>query len=203
MRLILASASPRRAALLTSAGFTFSVMPPDVDETAYPGEKPGPYALRLARDKAAVAAASDGRVVLGADTTVVMAPQILGKPRTRDEAAGMLRTLSGGVHEVLTAIVMLAGDLEMSEVVTTRVHFIAMDDAEIEWYLGTGEWEGKAGAYAIQGAAARYIERIEGSWSNVVGLPVSAVYRLLKQLAPAIDPLSAPRYSEGAFRKSL
>ena len=182
MRLILASASPRRAELLTSAGFTFAVAPADVDETARPGEDPAPYALRVARDKASAAArGAAGEVVLAADTVVVVDGRILGKPRDRADATRMLEALSGRVHEVLTAVVLRHGDAERSEVVTTRVHVSALTQADIAWYLGTGEWEGKAGAYAIQGQAARYVERIEGSWSNVVGLPIATVHRLLNR----------------------
>jgi len=182
MRLILASASPRRAELLTAAGFTFTVAPAGVDETARPGEEPALYALRVARDKASAAAAhgAGGEVVLAADTVVVVEGGILGKPRDRDDAGRMLEALSGRSHDVLTAVVLRDRASERSEVVTTRVHVTALNAAELSWYLGTGEWEGKAGGYAIQGIAARYIERIEGSWSNVVGLPIATVHRLVK-----------------------
>lgn len=183
MRLILASASPRRAELLNSAGYTFEVAPADVDETPRDGERPADYALRVAQDKAAVAwsrRAGGGRcVVLAADTVVVSRGQILGKPRDDDDAAGMLRMLSGTVHEVLTAVVLVEESGERSEVVTTQVRFLPMDEQEIEWYIASGEPSGKAGAYAIQGRAARFIDWIQGSWSNVVGLPLATVYRLL------------------------
>ena len=181
MRLILASSSPRRAELLTSAGFVFDVSPADVDETLWEAEEPRAYALRVAQDKAATAAAkhADGRVVLAADTVVVAGGEILGKPRDAGDAERMLRRLSDGVHEVLTAVVVRASDGETSEVVTTRVHFLRLTDAEMAWYVASGEPDGKAGAYAIQGRAARFIDRIEGSWSNVVGLPIATVYRLL------------------------
>jgi septum formation protein len=183
MRLVLASASPRRAELLTSAGFAFEVSPADVDEALWEGEEPGAYALRVARDKAATAAArhADGRVVLAADTVVVSEGEILGKPRDAGDAERMLRRLSGGVHEVLTAVVVRSADGETAEVVTTRVHFLPLTDAEIAWYVASGEPDGKAGGYAIQGRAARFIDRIEGSWSNVVGLPIATVYRLLNR----------------------
>jgi septum formation protein len=183
MRLILASASPRRAELLNSAGYTFEVAPADVDETPRGGERPADYALRVAHDKAAVAwsgrADDDRCVVLAADTVVVSGGQILGKPRDDEDAAAMLRMLSGRVHEVLTAVVLVGQSGERSEVVTTRVRFLPMDEQEIQWYIATGEPSGKAGAYAIQGRAARFIDWIEGSWSNVVGLPLATVYRLL------------------------
>jgi septum formation protein len=184
--LILASASERRAELLTAAGFTFDVRPADVDETPMSGETPVAYALRVARDKAeAVRARMSGPadVILGADTVVIAQKQMLGKPADRNDARRMLRLLSGSTHEVLTAIVVLAAGRSFSEAVTTRVTFVPLNDREIEWYVNTDEPVGKAGGYAIQGRAARFIDRIEGSWSNVVGLPVAAVYCLLRGAA--------------------
>jgi nucleoside triphosphate pyrophosphatase len=185
VRLILASASPRRAELLTAAGFEFDVMPADVDETAVPGEDPMQYALRVARDKAGRIQAhcrESGTVVLSADTVVVANGEILGKPEDSEDARRMLRLLSGGAHDVHTAVVLSRGQAERSEVVTTRVWFQPLDEAEISWYVDSGEAEGKAGAYAIQGRAARFIQRIDGSWSNVVGLPIATVYQLLHEL---------------------
>ncbi len=185
MRLILASASPRRAELLTSAGYVFDVAPADVDETPEPGEASNAYALRVARAKARARAAdshSDGAVVLAADTVVVRDGQLLGKPRDEPDAERMLRLLSGGFHEVLTAVVVVHGGQELSEVVTTRVRVLPLSVDEIAWYIASGEPSGKAGAYAIQGLAARFIDRIEGSWSNVVGLPIATVSGLLKTL---------------------
>ncbi len=184
MRLILASSSPRRAELLTSAGFAFDVSPAEVDETLREAEEPETYVLRVARDKARRAATAgakhgDGRVVLAADTIVVAGGEILGKPCDAADAERMLRRLSDAVHDVLTAVVVRSAGGETSEVVTTRVHFLRLTDAEIAWYVASGEPDGKAGAYAIQGRAARFIDRIEGSWSNVVGLPIATVYRLL------------------------
>lgn len=185
MRLILASASPRRAELLTSAGFHFDIVPADVDETPNPAENPLEYALRVARDKAdavGVICPDPATVVLGADTVVVAGGEILGKPKDSQDARRMLRMLSGTAHDVLTAVAVRRQSLERTEVVTTRVWFQPLDDSEISWYADSGEPDGKAGAYAIQGRAARFIERIDGSWSNVVGLPVATVYRLLKEL---------------------
>jgi septum formation protein len=185
MRLILASASPRRAELLATAGFTFDVRPADVDETPHPSEPPRDYAMRVARDKAEVVARDcrkSGAVVLAADTVVVEAGEILGKPEDEDDARRMLKRLSGVVHEVHTAVVLLTEADERAELVTTRVRVVPLSDDEISWYIGTGETRGKAGGYAIQGYAARFIDRIEGSWSNVVGLPIAAVYRMLKEL---------------------
>jgi septum formation protein len=185
VRLILASASPRRAELLTAAGFEFDVVPADVDETPMRDEQPGDYALRVARAKAdRVAASHPAGLVLGADTVVVAGGRMMGKPTDAADAGSMLKVLSGVFHEVLTAVVAQGGGRRAEELVTTRVRFQPLTDEEIAWYVGTGEPSGKAGAYAIQGRAARFIDRIEGSWSNVVGLPISAVYHLLAELGP-------------------
>ena len=181
MSLILASASPRRAELLTSAGFIFEVAPADVDETPEPDEDPEVYALRVAREKARAAAVRRHRHgdILAADTVVAAAGAILGKPVDKTDAARMLRLLSGGIHQVHTAVVVNGAAGERSEVVTTRVRFLGLSEAEIAWYVESGEPAGKAGAYAIQGRGARFVDWIEGSWSNVVGLPIATVYRLL------------------------
>ena len=182
MRLILASASPRRAELLTAAGFTFEIAVARVDETPAPAEAADVYTLRVARDKArAVAADADG-IVLAADTEVVVDGDILGKPRDTVDASAMLRRLAGRAHDVTTAVVVSLDAQERSDIVTTRVWFTAMSEDEIAAYVATGEPMGKAGAYAIQGHAARFIERIDGSWSNVVGLPVHTVHRLLRDI---------------------
>ena len=183
MRLVLASASPRRAELLTTAGFTFDVEPVDVDETPKPDEDAIDYVLRVARDKAAAwwrqREAGIRACVLAADTAVVVGGRILGKPANAAEAREMLTLLSGTSHLVHTAVVLRKADAEVAEVVTTRVRFVELSGSEIAWYLQTGEAEGKAGAYAIQGRASRFVDWIEGSWSNVVGLPVATVYRML------------------------
>lgn len=190
--IVLASASPRRAELLAKAGFEFDVAPADIDETPRSGERPTDYVLRVAGEKALAAAATqrgDHRPVLAADTVVVVSDEMLGKPADAEDAHRMLRLLSDAVHEVHTGVVLLPGGLRapdgsisrIDEVVTTRVRFAAMTQQEIAWYVDTGEPDGKAGAYAIQGRASRFIEWIEGSWSNVVGLPVATVYRMLRQ----------------------
>ena len=183
MRLILASASPRRAELLAAAGLEFEVIPAAVDETPRPQEAAGEYVLRVARDKAAAGAArgGPGRPVLAADTVVVAGGRLLGQPSGDGHARQMLRMLSGAVHEVLTGVVLLAGSRELAEVVRTRVRFVPLSGREIDWYVATGEPQGKAGAYAIQGRASRFVDHIEGSWANVVGLPVATVYRMLRQ----------------------
>jgi septum formation protein len=185
VRLVLASSSPRRAELLAAAGFEFDVVPADVDETPAAGEPPRPYALRVARAKAEDVARrlSDERVILAADTIVVAGGRLMGKPADALDARSMLKALSGAVHEVHTAVVVRAAGRQVEETVTTEVRFNPLSDEEIAWYVSTGETAGKAGAYAIQGRAARFIDRIDGSWSNVVGLPISTVYRLLTELA--------------------
>lgn len=183
MRLILASASPRRAELLASAGFDFDVAPAEVDETPRHGERSQTYVLRVARNKAGAAAAHrhTAAPLLAADTVVVAGGRLLGKPADAAEASDMLQRLSGRVHQVHTAVVVLTSTGELAEVVTTQVRFAVLTDDEIRWYVATGEPFGKAGGYAIQGRGSRFIEWIEGSWSNVVGLPVATVYRMLRQ----------------------
>ncbi|HET7695511.1 MAG TPA: Maf family protein [Vicinamibacterales bacterium] len=181
---VLASASPRRAELLTLAGFRFTVDPADVDETEHPGEQPDAYVLRVARDKArTVAARQPGRIVLAADTTVVAGGAILAKPADEVDAVRMLELLSDAVHDVWTGVVLLGQGREAADSVLTRVHFRPISAEEIRWYVASGEPMGKAGAYGIQGRAARFVDRIEGSWANVVGLPVHTVDRLLKAVA--------------------
>jgi septum formation protein len=187
MRLILASASPRRAELLRNAGFDFEVLPADVEESPRAGEPADAYTRRVAIDKArhARARTSDpSAAVIAADTEVVAAGRILGKPSGDRDAAKMLRLLSAAAHHVLTAVVISANGQELAEVVTTRVWFAPMSDEEIDWYVATGEPRGKAGGYAIQGHGARFIERIDGSWSNVVGLPIHTVHRMLARAEP-------------------
>lgn len=189
MALVLASASPRRAELLQTAGFSFDVRPVDVDESRLAGESPETYVRRVALDKARVAAVQyPGDVVLAADTTVVIVDagqdasshrEILGKPSSREDAARMLRQLQGRMHEVLTGVALAAGERASTFVETTRVWFAPMSEANIAWYLETGESMDKAGAYAIQGLASRFVRRIEGSYSNVVGLPVAQVAEAL------------------------
>lgn len=182
--LVLASASPRRSELLTHAGFRFSVDAADVDESVRPGESPEAYVLRVARDKARVVAdrTDGGAIVLAADTTVAVDDEILAKPEDARDAVRMLTRLAGRVHDVFTGVVVRTGERELFEVTPTRVRLLPMTTDEIAWYVESGEPMGKAGAYGIQGRAARFVDWIEGSWSNVVGLPVAAVYQLLKRL---------------------
>jgi septum formation protein len=185
VRLVLASQSPRRAELLERAGFEFDVVSARIDEAPLAGETPRAHVARLAGAKAeAVARQLPARVVLGADTVVVVDNHLLGKPVDDQDAARMLRLLAGRVHEVLTGVVLQYADRAVSGVDTTRVRFTSLTDETIAWYVATGEPQGKAGAYAIQGAASRFVDWIEGSYTNVVGLPVALVDRLLHELFP-------------------
>ena len=183
MRLVLASASPRRADLLRAAGISFETHPVDVDERFGSREEPEHAVARLAELKAAAGLAlHPDAVVLGADTTVVVGGEALAKPADAADAARMLRLLSGRSHDVLTGICLSCQPRRLVRVETTRVRMARLSDAEIEWYVSTREPFDKAGGYAVQGFASRFIEGIEGSYSNVVGLPISSVYALLKEL---------------------
>jgi septum formation protein len=200
MRLVLASASPRRAELLSAAGFVFERLAVEVDERLRQHETPSEYVRRLAMEKSARAlelverSTDDGPaeaghyVVLGADTAVVVDGRILGKPIDDGDGAAMLRQLSGRSHEVLTGLSLRGTGWERGEVTATTVEFAAITDADIAWYVESGEGRDKAGGYAIQGLASRFIPRIEGSYSNVVGLPIAAVHALLAEIA--LRPLS-------------
>ena len=175
--LILASQSPRRRDILESAGIPFTTRVAGVPEEIEAGEAPSEYVLRLSRMKAS---AVDGELVLGADTVVVIDEHILEKPRDVEDARRMLRLLSGRVHSVITGVCLRRFSDYQLESCETRVHFTELTDAEIEGYVASGEPMDKAGAYAIQGFASKFIDRIEGDYFNVVGLPVSLVYRMLK-----------------------
>ena len=183
-KLILASGSPRRKELLTAVGWEFEAIVAGVDESVRPGEDPAAYVQRLAQSKAEAAAAKvDHGLVLGADTTVVVANQILGQPVDDADAKRMLQLLNGKWHEVLTgvALVRVSGASRV-EYETTRVRFAEMSEQELDWYISTGEARGKAGAYGIQGAAGLFIEEIQGDYFNIVGLPIRLVYELSRQV---------------------
>jgi len=183
--IVLASRSPRRAELLAAAGIPFEVLAADIDETPRAGEAPDAYVERLAIEKArAVLALRPGAVVLGADTTVTIDGLILGKPESAREATGMLQRLSGRVHDVFTGVALASAGGVHSAVDRTRVWFEPMTDEDISWYVASGEPVDRAGAYAIQGLASRFIARIEGSYTNVVGLPVALVSSILSQRKP-------------------
>ncbi len=180
-KIVLASQSPRRAELLRAAGFDFDIQPANADETIHEGESPEAYVRRVAHAKArAVLPSSGTRIVIAADTTVVVDGEILGKPADDDDAARMLRALSGREHEVLTAVTLAgSGRPPITGLEMTRVEFAQLSDEEIAWYVASGEPMDKAGAYAVQGLASRFVTRIEGSYSNVVGLPVALLYSML------------------------
>lgn len=180
--LILASASPRRHELLTAACIEHVVRPAAVDERRFPAERPKEYAIRIAREKATAISASHPDVVLGADTVVCVEGEVLGKPAGASEAAAMLRKLSGREHSVVTGIALYRGTTVIADLCETVVWFDPIGEDEIAAYVATGDPMDKAGAYGIQGYASRFVRRIEGCYHNVVGLPVSLVYRHLKSL---------------------
>lgn len=193
-KLILASKSPRRAEILDAVGWWFETVPANIDETRAQSEDAVTYVRRLARSKAeSVAARVSSGLVLGADTTVVVEGEILGQPRDGEDATRMLNLLSGKWHEVLTGVALVraglhggpGADLSNQPLVAcevTRVRFGAMSEAEINWYVATGEPMDKAGAYAIQGKAALFIEEVQGDYFNIVGLPIRLVYELAQRI---------------------
>jgi septum formation protein len=181
--LVLASASPRRQELLRNAGIAFEVEPAQIVEDPQPGEIAKHCAERLAREKAlAIAGQRPDDVVLGADTVVVVEGQILGKPGDEADARRMLGLLSGRTHQVITGVCLVTNGRCVTASETTYVKMSSITEEEVRDYIATGEPMDKAGAYAIQGRASRWIPRIEGDYSNVVGLPVALVYRMLREL---------------------
>lgn len=180
-KLILASASPRRQELLREAGIEFEVRPAHISEDRNPGEAAITYALRMAREKAeTVSRQFPQSFVLGADTIVIVDEEILGKPRDAQDAARMLRLLSGRLHLVTTAVsVIVPGHPAETRSLTTQVHFRPLEEAEIQQYVASGEPMDKAGAYAVQGGAAPWVVALEGDYSNVVGLPLPLVTEML------------------------
>ena len=183
-RLILASGSPRRSEILNSVGWPFVKHVANIDETEREGEVPDDYVVRLAREKAeAVAVKYPSEIVLGADTTVVIDGSIIGKPVDLDDARRMLKLLSGNWHEVLTGVAVSQNGETRSAIQRTRVKFAPMSDDEVNFLAERGDPLDKAGAYAVQAQAALFIEGIEGDYWNVVGLPVSLVYRLTVEQA--------------------
>lgn len=167
---------------MKAAGFTFIVRPPHIEEIRVPQEGPEAYVTRLAREKAHAVTLAAGEVILSADTVVVVDGQVLEKPRDADDATRMLTLLSGREHQVMTGICLRSESREAVDVAVTRVRFIELTPAEIAAYVASGEPMDKAGAYAIQGLASKFVEWIEGCYFNIVGLPISLVYRRLKQL---------------------
>ena len=186
--LVLASQSPRRREILQQAGIPFVVRISDVDESVRPGESPAGYVQRLAAAKAHAVEAADGETVLGADTTVVVDGEILAKPTDAADARRMLALLAGRRHDVLTGICLRRGESATCDVVATGVVFAPLTSEEIDAYVASGEPMDKAGAYAIQGLASKFVERIEGDYFNVMGLPVALVYRRLQEASSTETP---------------
>ena len=185
--LVLASASPRRHELLTAAGLLHTVRPSAIPEVALPGEAPIAFVQRLAEEKARSVPREPGEIILAADTVVCLENEIFGKPRDEDDASRMLRRLSGRDHFVYTGLCILCsplptGERVIKDLAATKVTFAVLTEQEIQEYTQTGEPRDKAGAYAIQGWASRFVTRIQGCYHNVVGLPVSLVYSHLKSL---------------------
>ena len=185
-RLVLASASQRRSELLGSVGLAFEVVPADIDETVLPGETPSAYVARLSQEKAAAVAGrvDDRAIVLAADTTVDVDGRILEKPADDADARRMLRLLSGRTHLVHTGVTVSPSSQRgapgtATDVVETAVTFVELTDRAIDWYVSTGEHAGKAGGYGIQGAAGAFVERLDGSVTNVIGLPLAQSLALL------------------------
>lgn len=187
MKLILASQSPRRRELLEIAGIPFELRPIAVEEIRASGESPEDYVRRLAREKAEAAWRGDGEIVLGADTVVVLEEHILEKPADAADARAMLRLLSGRTHIVVTGICLRYRDGAIVDHESTRVHFVEWSDREIDDYVSSGEPMDKAGGYAIQGLASKFVDRVEGCYFNVIGLPLAKVYRHWKHLVAATD----------------
>lgn len=180
--IVLASASPRRKELLTKAGIEFEVCAANIPEEPLHGELPVAFAERMAREKAhAVRAVRPGRIILAADTVVAVGDEILGKPRDAADAEGMLRLLSGKSHKVTTGVCLLGAGFEDVRSETTAVEFLELPEEEIREYVSTGEPLDKAGAYAIQGGAARWVKKVSGDYNNVVGLPVQFVLRIMRE----------------------
>jgi septum formation protein len=189
-QIILASGSPRRSEIMESVGWKFIKDVPDIDETELPGESPDVYVQRLARTKAeTIASRHKSEIVLGADTTVVIDDQIMGKPLDVADAKRMLKMLSGRWHEVLTGVAVLRNGNSSVGLQRTRVKFASMNESEIDFLVERGDPLDKAGAYAVQAQAALFIEGIEGDYWNVVGLPISLVYRLIIEKGRSIVDL--------------
>ncbi len=182
VRVVLASASPRRRDLLTQLGVELEVRPADLDEAERPGEDPVAYVRRLSVEKALAVPAGDHELVVAADTTVDLDGRILAKPADADDARAMLRALSARTHKVHTGVTVRRGGRTATDVATTLVTFTPLSSAAVEWYLSTGEPFDKAGAYAIQGAGAVFVASVKGSVSNVVGLPLTTVVALARSL---------------------
>lgn len=193
-RLVLASSSPRRRELLAGLGLEFAMRSVEIDESPQPGEAPDDYVIRLAREKAAAAAqnATPGELVLAADTIVALGGELLGKPVDDADARRMLHILAGRSHQVLTGVALDTSEgptrvaVRSTDLCRTRVTFAPLSNEEIDWYVATGEPRDKAGAYAVQGLGGLFVERLDGNYSNVVGLPLPTTYRLLRRVGFAV-----------------
>ncbi len=201
MRLILASASPRRAELLRAAGYDFEVIVADVDEQVRRGEPPREYVRRLAVEKAARVferlapdTRQGGALVIAADTSVIVDDDILGKPADPAAAAQMLRRLSGRRHVVMTGVAFCAAHFRHDLVEETTVEMAVLGDQQVEWYVSSREGDDKAGGYAIQGLASRFVTRIEGSYANVVGLPVARIDEVVRAAAAPMRAVASDPY---------
>ena len=192
IRVVLASASPRRSELLAQIGMSFEVMPTDIDETEHPGEDPVSYVRRLAIEKALAAVVGDDVVVIAADTTVDLDGMILAKPADDADALRMLGLLAGRTHQVHTGVAIRYQGRMVAEVNTSLVSMKASDDQWLRWYVATGEPHGKAGAYGIQGAAAVFVDSVQGSVTNVIGLPLSLLEQLLSEVGVSLLRLLTP-----------
>lgn len=182
-KIVLASGSPRRSEIMSSVGWPFTKDVPDIDESERDGESPENYVCRLAREKAqAVAGSHPGEIVLAADTTVVIDGKIIGKPTDEEHAREMIQMLSGNWHEVLTGVAVARNGNAEVGMQRTRVKFARMNEKEIEYLVSEGDPLDKAGAYAVQAQAALFIEAIDGDYWNVVGLPISLVYEMVKKV---------------------
>lgn len=201
-KLILASTSPRRAELLKSAGLKFSVVRPGADEKLHTGETPVEYAVRTAREKAESVPALSGAVILGADTVVAAEGRILGKPAGPEDAKTLLRLLSGKLHEVITGVCLRSSEKTVCFHVATAVLFRKLSNEEIAAYVATGDPLDKAGAYAIQNGAAGMVRRIDGSYSNVVGLPLCEVIEALNGFAAVKSQMSESQTSKSSMRSA-
>jgi len=199
-KLILASTSPRRVELLKSAGLAFDIVRPDADEKLHAGETPVEFAVRTAREKAESVNAPPGTIVLGADTVVAAEGHILGKPVDAEDAKAMLRLLSGKMHEVITGVCLRSAEKTVCFHVATAVLFRELSEEEIVTYVATGDPLDKAGAYAIQNGAAGMVRRIDGSYSNVVGLPLCEVIEALSGFAAVKSQMSESQTSESGLR---
>ena len=191
MRFILASQSPRRRELLASIGLTFEVLPSDVPEVHQPGESPEEYVARLSRDKAeAIASKHDDAWIIAADTTVLLGDELLEKPADAADARRMLATIAGKTHIVYTGVTLQNAALGWRDtrVAESEVRMLPLDERDIAWYVSTGEPLDKAGAYAVQGIGAMFIDSIHGSYTNVVGLPLALLFQMLRRAG--VDPLA-------------